>query len=273
MESLATIKHIICIASGKGGVGKSTTAVNLAVALHQQGYKTGLLDADIYGPSLPLMLGVPDGTRPQVKPGKIMLPLVAHGIETNSIGFLVDAKTAMVWRAPMIVGAFNQLLLNTQWSALDYLIIDLPPGTGDIQLSLTQTARVSGAVIVTTPQDVALSDARKGMEMFRKVRVPLLGVVENMSQHVCSNCGHIETIFGEGGGDRLAQDFDTPLIGSLPLDRLIRSQGDAGTPVTIAQPDGPIARAYHSLADALRDRLARQVEARPAAPTIDVTDD
>jgi len=208
VRSIDKINHM-------GGVGKSTTAVNLALALSKLGRKVGLLDADIYGPSLPLMMGVPDGTRPKIHDKKFMLPLLAHGIECNSMGFLVDQKTAMVWRAPMIISAFKQMLNDTAWSELDYLIVDMPPGTGDIQLSLAQSVKVSGAVIVTTPQDVALSDARKGIEMFKKVDVPIVGVVENMSMHTCTNCGHEEAIFGTGGGDqRFAAVHPVPVGGS-----------------------------------------------------------
>ena len=222
VKKLENIKHIVCVASGKGGVGKSTTAANLALALSAQGLAVGLLDADIYGPSLPLVMGIAAGTRPEIRDKRLMVPLRAHGIECNSMGFLVDERTAMVWRAPMVVSAFTQILTDTAWSALDYLIIDMPPGTGDIQLSLAQTVAVRGAVIVTTPQDIALSDARKGIEMFKKVGVPVLGVVENMSVHICNNCGHAEAIFGSGGGDRLAQDYGVEVIGRLPLDINIR---------------------------------------------------
>lgn len=270
MKGLSAVQHIVCIASGKGGVGKSTTALNLAIALQQSGARVGLLDADIYGPSQPMMLGVPAGTRPRVIDKQSMEPVMAHGLQTNSIGYLVEPETAMVWRAPMIVGAFNQILQHTLWDDLDYLIIDMPPGTGDIQLSLSQTVKLSGAVIVTTPQDVALLDARKGIEMFRKVRVPILGVVENMSMHICSNCGHSEAIFGSGGGERLAQDYGVQVIGSLPLDLSIREHTDAGTPLLVRQPDSPVARAYRSLAE----RLVEAVNITAAdAPQISETDD
>lgn len=264
------MKHIVCVASGKGGVGKSTTALNLAVALHQSGARVGLLDADIYGPSQPLMLGVPPGTRPRVIDKQSMEPVLAHGLQTNSIGYLVEPETAMVWRAPMIVGAFNQILQHTLWEDLDYLIIDMPPGTGDIQLSLSQTVKLSGAVIVTTPQDVALLDARKGIEMFRKVNVPILGVVENMSMHICSNCGHSEAIFGSGGGERLAQDYGVDVIGRLPLDLSIREHTDAGTPLLATQTDSPVARAYQSLAENL---VAALQQTTADAPQISETDD
>jgi len=273
VQGLEKIRHIICVASGKGGVGKSTTAVNLAIALQQQGYAVGLLDADVYGPSQPTMLGVTPGTRPRLREGRQMEPIMAHGIESISIGYLVDADAAMVWRAPMIVGAFNQMLTGTLWSALDYLIIDMPPGTGDIQLSLTQAVTLRGAVIVTTPQDVALLDARKGIEMFRKVKVPLLGVVENMGVHICSNCGHAEAIFGQGGAQRLSQDYGVDVIASLPLDLRIREQADAGLPIMLTDGEGAIAEAYRNLAFALVQR-AEAAEAQAAAvPDIEVSDD
>ncbi len=273
MEKLRNIKKIVCVASGKGGVGKSTTAVNLALALKRRGFKVGLLDADIYGPSQPLMLGVKAGTRPSIVDNKFMEPIIAHGIESNSMGYLVDPNTPMVWRAPMIVGAFNQILKDTLWSDLDYLIVDMPPGTGDIQLSLSQSANISGAIIVTTPQDVALLDARKGIEMFRKVKVPLLGVVENMGVHICSNCGHAEAIFGTGGGEQLSQDYGITVIGSLPLDLGIREHTDNGTPIVIAQPDGAVAQAYLALADAMVQRVEQLAEESVSAPTFTETDD
>jgi ATP-binding protein involved in chromosome partitioning len=273
VENLQGVRHIICVASGKGGVGKSTTSVNLAVALNRLGARVGLLDADIYGPSQPLMLGVHAGTRPRIVDKKLMEPVAAHGILSNSIGYLVEPQTAMAWRAPMIVGAFNQMLKDTLWGELDYLIVDMPPGTGDIQLSLAQQVPVTGAVIVTTPQDVALLDARKGMEMFRKVQVPLLGVVENMATHVCSHCGHEEAIFGTGGGETLSRDYGTELLGSLPLELAIREHTDKGTPIVLALPDGAIARAYLALAARLRDKVQAQVAAAPNAPAIHITDD
>lgn len=273
MDNLSAIKHVICVASGKGGVGKSTTALNIAIALSQQGFHTGLLDADIYGPSQPMMLGVTAGTRPEIVDKQYMKPIMAHGLATNSIGYLVDASTAMAWRAPMIVGAFNQLLKFTLWADLDFLIIDMPPGTGDIQLSLTQALRLSGAVIVTTPQDIALLDARKGIEMFRKVNVPLLGVVENMAMHVCSNCGHAEAIFGQGGGERLAQDYHVKVIGRLPLDLSIRQQADSGLPIAIAQPESNAALAYQQLARRLVEEVDALSENKTPAPVIQVSDD
>lgn len=271
MKKLGNIKHIICVASGKGGVGKSTTACNLAVALARKGSKVGLLDADIYGPSLPMMMGVMPGTRPQIKDQKLMVPITAHGIECNSIGFLVDERTAMVWRAPMIISAFNQMLTDTAWSDLDYLIVDMPPGTGDIQLSLAQSVRVSGAVIVTTPQDVALLDARKGIEMFKKVSVPILGVVENMSMHKCSHCGHEEAIFGTGGGDRLSHDYGVQVIGRLPLDITIRERTDDGNPVVASEPSHPASEAYARLAANVVAQLQRTGSAMQ--PSISISDD
>jgi len=273
MDNLSGITHVICVASGKGGVGKSTTALNLAIALMQQGFKTGLLDADIYGPSQPTMLGVAAGIKPEIVDKQFMKPVMAHGLATNSIGYLVDANTAMAWRAPMIVGAFNQMLKFTLWGELDFLIVDMPPGTGDIQLSLTQALSIAGAVIVTTPQDVALLDARKGIEMFRKVNVPLLGVVENMAVHICSNCGHAEAIFGEGGGEKLARDYQVRVIGSLPLDLSIRQHADAGTPVLISQPEGAVAAAYHDLARHMLDELGALVKTKAPSPVIQVSDD
>jgi ATP-binding protein involved in chromosome partitioning len=273
VEKLKGVKHLICVASGKGGVGKSTTSVNLALALHRRGARVGLLDADIYGPSQPLMLGVAPGTRPRIIDGKSMAPVMAHGIASNSMGYLVDPTTAMAWRAPMIVGAFNQILKDTLWGDLDYLIVDMPPGTGDIQLTLAQQVPVTGAVIVTTPQDVALLDARKGMELFRKVNVPLLGVVENMGTHICSACGHAEAIFGTGGGKMLSSDYDTELLGSLPLDLAIRENTDRGTPIVVALPDGAVAQAYLSLADRVMEKVEALSLRGSQAPTFSITDD
>jgi ATP-binding protein involved in chromosome partitioning len=268
--NLSQVKNIVVVASGKGGVGKSTTAVNLALALHKLGCKTGLFDADIYGPSQPLMLGVA-GTRPRIIDGNQMEPITAHGIRCNSVGFLVDDNQAMVWRGPMVVGAFNQILNDTRWGELDFLVIDMPPGTGDIQLSLAQSVPVTGAVIVTTPQDVALLDAKRGIEMFRKVQVPILGVVENMGLHICSNCGHSEHIFGEGGADRIAKAYDVELLGSLPLDARIREQCDAGTPAVAADPQGQVAGIYLNIATRVRDQLAGGMASK--GPRIEVSDD
>ncbi len=273
VKKLENIKHIVCVASGKGGVGKSTTAANLALALSAQGLAVGLLDADIYGPSLPLVMGIAAGTRPEIRDKRLMVPLRAHGIECNSMGFLVDERTAMVWRAPMVVSAFTQILTDTAWSALDYLIIDMPPGTGDIQLSLAQTVAVRGAVIVTTPQDIALSDARKGIEMFKKVGVPVLGVVENMCVHICNNCGHAEAIFGSGGGDRLAQDYGVEVIGRLPLDINIREQTDLGVPVVASSQHPNLKEAYAELARGVHAQALAQEARANAAPMISVADD
>ncbi|HSV21258.1 MAG TPA: iron-sulfur cluster carrier protein ApbC [Casimicrobiaceae bacterium] len=240
------VKNIVAVASGKGGVGKSTTAVNLALALAAEGAQVGVLDADIYGPSQPMMLGI--SGRPQSNDGKTLEPLEAYGVQAMSIGFLIDMDTPMVWRGPMVTQALEQLLKDTNWRDVDYLIVDMPPGTGDIQLTLSQKVPVTGAVIVTTPQDIALLDARKGLKMFEKVGVPIVGVVENMSIHVCSNCGHAEHIFGEGGAAKLCKDYGVPFLGSLPLDIHIREQADSGRPTVIADPDGPIAQAYKAIA-------------------------
>lgn len=271
--NLQGISNIVVVASGKGGVGKSTTAVNLALALQARGAKVGLFDADIYGPSIPVMLGVAAGSRPEVVDGRSMLPLQVHGISCNSVGFLVDDRQAMAWRGPMVVGAFNQILNDTRWGKLDYLIIDMPPGTGDIQLSLAQTVPVSGAVIVTTPQDVALRDAERGIEMFRKVAVPILGVVENMSIHVCSNCGHAEHIFGSGGAERISRDYGVALLGALPLDAGIREHCDAGRPSVIAEPDSAVAALYLAIADELASGLAALAGKDSGMPGISITDD
>ncbi len=243
---LPNVKNIIAVASGKGGVGKSTTSVNLALALAAEGATVGLLDADIYGPSQPQMLGI--SGRPESSDGKSMEPMLAHGIQAMSIGFLVDIDTPMVWRGPMVTGALEQLLRDTKWNNLDYLVIDLPPGTGDIQLTLAQKIPVTGAIIVTTPQDIALLDARKGLKMFEKVGIPILGIVENMSTHICSKCGHEEHIFGAGGGEKMCADYNVDLLGSLPLDISIREQTDCGKPSVIAAPDSKIAGIYKEIA-------------------------
>ncbi|MGB1008962.1 MAG: iron-sulfur cluster carrier protein ApbC [Thiolinea sp.] len=250
------IKNIIAVASGKGGVGKSTTAVNLALALQADGAKVGILDADIYGPSQPRMLGI--SGQPESVDGKTLNPMQNHGLKAMSIGFLIDEDTPMIWRGPMVTQALEQLLNDTQWGDLDYLVIDLPPGTGDIQLTLSQKIPVSGAVIVTTPQDIALLDARKGLKMFEKVEVPILGVVENMSMHICSSCGHVEHIFGEGGGQSMADQYDVNYLGGLPLDRGIREQVDSGNPTVIADPDGKITAIYKDIARRASAKLARQ---------------
>ena len=243
---LPNVKNIIAVASGKGGVGKSTTSANLALALAAEGATVGLLDADIYGPSQPQMLGI--SGRPESLDGKSMEPMEAHGIQAMSIGFLIDTDTPMVWRGPMVTGALEQLLRDTKWRDLDYLVIDLPPGTGDIQLTLAQKIPVTGAIIVTTPQDIALLDARKGLKMFEKVSIPILGIVENMSTHICSKCGHEEHIFGAGGGELMAKDYQVDLLGSLPLDISIRMQADSGKPTVIADPDSKVANIYKEIA-------------------------
>jgi len=240
------IKNIIAVASGKGGVGKSTTAVNLALALAAEGASVGILDADIYGPSQPMMLGI--SGRPESKDGKGLEPMMGHGLQAISIGFLIDVDTPMVWRGPMVTQALEQLLKDTRWRELDFLVVDLPPGTGDIQLTLAQKVPVTGAVIVTTPQDIALIDARKGLKMFEKVGIPILGVVENMSIHVCPKCGHESHIFGSGGAERMCKDYGTELLGQLPLDESIREQADSGKPTVVADPDGKAAEIYRRIA-------------------------
>ncbi|HRP96954.1 MAG TPA: iron-sulfur cluster carrier protein ApbC [Rhodocyclaceae bacterium] len=259
VKLLPGVKNIIAVASGKGGVGKSTTAVNLALALAAEGACVGVLDADIYGPSQPQMLGIAE-QRPQSLDGKTMEPLEAHGLQAMSIGFLVDVETPMVWRGPMATQALNQLLKETHWKDLDYLIIDMPPGTGDIQLTLSQSVPVTGAVIVTTPQDIALLDARKGLKMFEKVGVPIVGIVENMSVHICSNCGHEEPIFGAGGGEKLCADYGVPFLGALPLDLQIRLEADNGMPTVIADPDGRIAAIYKEIARKVAVRVAERAK-------------
>ncbi|MFM8490964.1 MAG: iron-sulfur cluster carrier protein ApbC, partial [Candidatus Methylopumilus sp.] len=240
------VKNIIAVASGKGGVGKSTTAVNLALALSTEGARVGILDADIYGPSQPQMLGI--YSKPESKDGKSMEPIMAHNIQAMSIGFLVDTETPMVWRGPMVTGTLEQLLKETRWDNLDYLIVDLPPGTGDIQLTLSQKVPVTGAIIVTTPQDIALIDARRGLKMFEKVNIPIIGIVENMAMHTCSKCGNEEHIFGSGGAEKMCQDYDVSLLGSLPLDIKIREQADDGNPTVVAEPESSAAKTYKKIA-------------------------
>jgi ATP-binding protein involved in chromosome partitioning len=252
------VKNIIAVASGKGGVGKSTTAVNLALALAAEGAQVGVLDADIYGPSQPMMLGITG--RPESKDGKTLEPLEAYGLQAMSIGFLIDIDTPMVWRGPMVTQALEQLLKDTNWRDIDYLIVDMPPGTGDIQLTLAQKVPVTGAVIVTTPQDIALIDARKGLKMFDKVGVPIVGVVENMAMHVCSKCGHVEAIFGAGGGERMCKDYNVPFLGGLPLDIRIREQADSGRPTVVADPDGPVATIYKDIARKTAVFVAQKAE-------------
>ena len=257
LKPLENVRNVIAVASGKGGVGKSTVAVNLALSLVADGASVGMLDADIYGPSQPHMLGIA-GAQPVSQDGKSMAPLEAHGLQVMSIGFLVDPDQPMVWRGPMVTSALSQLLHQTEWRDLDYMIVDMPPGTGDIQLTLSQQVPVSGAVIVTTPQDIAAIDARKGLTMFRKVSIPVLGVIENMSTHVCSSCGFEESIFGAGGGDRMAEDFDIAVLGQLPLEAKIREQTDAGNPTVVSDPDSAAADAYRAAARRMTARLAVQ---------------
>lgn len=271
LPNLAGVKKIVAVSSGKGGVGKSTVTANLAAALSASGMRVGVLDADIYGPSQAMMFGVPAGTRPQTAEDKYFIPVVAHGIQTMSISYLIDENTPMVWRGPMVSSALQQLLMQTQWDALDVLLIDMPPGTGDIQLTLSQKVPVDGAIVVTTPQDIALLDAKKGIEMFRKVEIPVLGVVENMSTHICTNCGHIDPVFGEGGGAKLAEQYQTRLLGKLPLAMPIRIQADAGTPVVFSEPDSEFTAIYKALAAEVQAELAAKV-AR-TAPVIQFSDD
>ena len=253
------VKNIIAVASGKGGVGKSTTAVNLALALAQEGASVGILDADIYGPSQPQMLGLA-GQQPESKDGENMEPLEAYGLQAMSIGFMVDVETPMVWRGPMVAQALDQLISQTNWRDIDYLIVDMPPGTGDIQLSLAQKVPVTGAVIVTTPQDIALIDARKGLKMFEKVNIPILGIVENMSIHICSKCGHEEHIFGQGGGERMGKDYDVDFLGSLPLEMAIREMTDTGKPTVVGAPDSRTAEIYRSIARRVAVKIAQKAK-------------
>ncbi|NDU85589.1 MAG: iron-sulfur cluster carrier protein ApbC [Ferrovum sp.] len=259
LNPIRGIRNVIAVASGKGGVGKSTTAVNLALALQAEGARVGMLDADIYGPSQPTMLGI-QGHPESHEDGESMRPLMGHGLQTMSVGFLIDPDQPMVWRGPMVTQALEQLLRDTHWEDLDYLIVDMPPGTGDVQLTLAQKVPVTGAVIVTTPQDIALLDARKGFKMFEKVGVPILGVVENMSTHRCSQCGHEEPIFGQGGAARMCIDFGTELIGALPLDIRIREQTDSGTPTVIADPSSTLAQTYRKIAQRVAIKVAQRGE-------------
>nr|WP_276540882.1 iron-sulfur cluster carrier protein ApbC [Stenotrophomonas chelatiphaga] len=259
MSPHARIRNVVAVGSGKGGVGKSTTSVNLAVALQQLGVRVGLLDADIYGPSVPAMMGL--SGRPESPDNKSIEPPRAFGVDTMSIGYLIDDETPMIWRGPMATSAMTQFFNDTLWDDLDVLLIDLPPGTGDIQLTLTQKIPLAGAVIVTTPQDIATLDARKALKMFEKVEVPVLGIVENMAVHTCSNCGQVEHLFGHGGGEKMAAQYGVPLLGSLPLQIDIREQGDAGTPITAAQPESGAAQAYRQAASRLLEELAKRPRA------------
>ena len=263
------VQHVIAVASGKGGVGKSTVSANLALALAAEGHRVGLLDADIYGPSQALMLGVPAGTRPDVVDEKLE-PIRAHGLQVMSMGFITSERTPAIWRGPMASGALQQMLTQTGWDDVEYLIVDYPPGTGDIQLTLAQHVPMSGAVVVTTPQDIALLDARKAIEMFRKVDVPVLGIVENMSTHVCSQCGHKEAIFGAGGGEQIATDYDTVLLGQLPLSLAVREQSDGGNPPLVAEPGGDVSKTFREVARAV---VAAVDGAVSDAPIIKILDD
>jgi ATP-binding protein involved in chromosome partitioning len=269
IKLMPSVKNIIAVASGKGGVGKSTTAVNLALALAAEGASVGLLDADIYGPSQPMMMGI--AGRPESADGKTMEPLENYGVQVSSIGFMIDPDSPMVWRGPMVTQALQQLLELTNWRDLDYLIVDMPPGTGDIQLTLSQKVPVTGAVIVTTPQDIALLDARKGLKMFEKVGIPILGIVENMSTHVCSNCGHTEAIFGAGGGEKMCAEYGVDFLGGLPLTMAIREQADSGKPTVVADPDGQIAAIYKEIARRVAIKVADKAKDMSSKfPTITV---
>jgi ATP-binding protein involved in chromosome partitioning len=256
VKAISNVKNIIAVASGKGGVGKSTTSVNLALALAAEGANVGILDADIYGPSQPRMLGTTQ--RPESADGKSIEPIESFGLQTMSMGFLIDEEEPMIWRGPMVTQALEQMLNDTNWKALDYLVIDLPPGTGDIQLTLSQKVPVSGSVIVTTPQDISLLDARKALKMFEKVNVPVMGIIENMSTHICSECGHEEHVFGSGGGEKMAKQYGVDLLGDLPLDIRIREDADTGHPTVVADPDGAISMAYRGIARRVAARLAKQ---------------
>ncbi|TFV87737.1 iron-sulfur cluster carrier protein ApbC [Oxalobacteraceae bacterium OM1] len=258
VKLMPNVKNIIAVASGKGGVGKSTTAVNLALALAAEGAQVGLLDADIYGPSQPMMMGI--NARPESLDGKTMEPLENHGLQVSSIGFMIDPDEPMVWRGPIVTQALQQLLEQTNWRDLDYLIVDMPPGTGDVQLTLSQKVPVTGAVIVTTPQDIALLDARKGLKMFEKVGIPIIGIVENMSVHICSNCGHAEPIFGQGGGERMCQEYGVEFLGALPLTMSIREQTDSGKPTVVADPDGQVAAIYKQIARKVAVKVAEKAK-------------
>jgi len=273
IRKLADVANVIAVASGKGGVGKSTVAANLALALAAQGARTGLLDADIYGPSMPRMMGL-QGERPTTSDGKTLDPPRGHGLPVMSIGFLVDADQPMAWRGPMVTQALTQMLSDTRWGPLDYLVVDMPPGTGDIQLTLCQRVPVSGAVIVTTPQEIALLDARKGLQMFRKVGVPVLGIVENMGLHRCPACGHESHVFDAGGGRALAERYDTTLLGELPLDGAIREQADSGRPTVVADPASPVAATYHAIARRAAGRLAAgAIRGAVQVPVIKIEDE
>lgn len=272
-EAMTSIKNIIAVASGKGGVGKSTTAVNLALAMAREGARVGILDADIYGPSQGMMLGIAAGTKPETRDGKWFVPLEAHGVQVMSMAFIAAEKSALAWRGPMVSGALQQMLAQTQWQDLDYLVVDMPPGTGDIQLTFAQKVPATGAVIVTTPQDIALLDGKRGIEMFRKVRIPVLGVVENMAVHVCSQCGHAEHLFGEGGGERLAREYETEVLASLPLAMHIREQTDSGAPTVVSEPDSEAALRYQLMARRTMAGVADLNRESASIPSISISND
>ena len=258
LKVMPNVKNIVAVSSGKGGVGKSTVAVNLALALAAEGARVGMLDADIYGPSQPTMLGL--SGKPDTVDGRMLEPMVGHGIQAISIGLLIDPDQPMVWRGPMVTQALQQLLMQTNWQDIDYLVVDMPPGTGDIQLTLSQQVPVTGAIVVTTPQDIALLDAKKGLKMFEKVGVPILGIVENMAVHVCSNCGHAEHIFGEGGAGRMSAEYGVEVLGSLPLDIRIREQADSGRPTVVAEPDSAVATTYKAIARKVAIAIAEKAK-------------
>lgn len=270
---LDSISHIIAVASGKGGVGKSTTSVNLAMALSQQGAKVGILDADIYGPSLGILFGIPEGTKPGVKDDQYFIPVEAHGISVMSMAFLASDQTPMAWRGPMASGALLQLLTQTQWGELDYLIIDMPPGTGDIQLTLAQKASITAAIVVTTPQDLALIDAKKAIGLFEKVNIPVLGIIENMAVHICSACGHVEHLFGEGGGEKLAKQYHVHLLGALPLSLAIREQADSGIPLVLADPESETSKLYQAIALQVVQQIVQLQAQASILPIIEITDE
>lgn len=270
---LDNIANIIAVGSGKGGVGKSTTSANLALALAQQGFKVGILDADIYGPSLGLLFGIAEGTKPGVQDEQYFIPVTAYGVKVMTMAFLATEQTPMAWRGPMAAGALVQLLTQTAWGELDYLIVDMPPGTGDIQLTLAQKASITAAVVVTTPQDLALIDAKKAISLFEKVNIPVLGIVENMAVHVCSKCGHIEHLFGEGGGAALAQIYQVDLLGSLPLSMAIREEADSGKPTVIANPNSHEATIYQAIASQMVPKVANLRKQPSGLPTIEISDE
>ncbi|PJE80382.1 Iron-sulfur cluster carrier protein [invertebrate metagenome] len=273
LENMAGVKNIVAVASGKGGVGKSTTTANLALAMSAEGARVGVLDADIYGPSMGLMFGIPDGQKPEVKNDQFFLPVESYGLQLMSMAFLMTEATPAVWRGPMASGALQQLLTQTIWNDLDYLFIDMPPGTGDIQLTLAQSIPVTGSVIVTTPQDLALLDAVKGIEMFQKVDIPTLGVVENMAVHICSQCGHTEHLFGEGGGKRIADHYGVDLLGSLPLSMMIREQADGGKPTVVAEPESQMSMIYRDMARRIGANLFTRSQKKSTVPVFSMSDD